>query len=488
MINFDDCLKIQDLATNTIDLINKLIFQPHKAYTTSSDGKTYFEFGARIGHQLHLIDRKIKNKKYTWKPFRKIQVRAKLNKVRDIYLSCWEDKIVEGWLNDCLNRLLHEWFSKNSYAYRIEDLGLDSCQARMEKTIKRNKYFIKRDITKYFYSIDHQIILAQLAELIDPNDYLYELITARIRCEYLDTDKTIKKPVIGIPFGSAIACTLSNIHLTALDKDMVKFRIEYFRYADDILIMGDDPDEVIRAGEYFDNEIAKLKLALKPSAKQNISFVEHPKFTKVTKFKHLGLEFSCEGVVRFAVEKQRKIINFFKRELNKRKYMIRKEKNLDRKIGIAIDGVNMMITNRIRCAAIVDYYLKHVNDELQLKNIDRLIAELVISTVLDKPFRQKDFRIIPFKKLRKMGLTSLLHRSRLHRHDHLKVSFLSLHNELVFRRYEELRIRRRDRIDHMRMSRKIRGTKIRHEQLIHDQKQASSPTEHNLENRNMKSL
>jgi hypothetical protein len=468
MIKLADCLKIQDLATNAIDLINKLIFQPHKAYTTSSDGKTYFEFGARIGRQLQQIDRKIKNRRYAWQPFRKIQVRAKLNKIRDIYLSCWEDKIVEGWLNDCLNRLLHEWFSKNSYAYRIEDLGLDSCQAKMEKAVKRSQYFIKRDITKYFYTIDHQIILAQLAELIDPNDYLYKLIAARIQCEYLDTDGAIKKAIIGVPFGSAIACTLSNIHLTALDKEMLNFKVEYFRYADDILIMGDDPDEVVKAGEHFDAGIAKLKLALKPSATQNMSFIEHPKFTKITKFKHLGLEFSCEGAVRFAVEKQRKIINFFKRELNKRKYRIRKEKDLDRKIEIAIDGVNMMVTNRIRSAAIVDYYLKHVNDELQLKNIDRLVAELVISTVLDKPFRQKDFRTIPFKKLRKMGLTSLLHRSRLHRHGHLRVSFLSLHNELVFRRYEELRIRRRNRIDHMRMSRKIRGTKIKHEQLIHD--------------------
>jgi hypothetical protein len=145
------------------------------------------------------------------------------------------------------------------------------------------------------------------------------------------------------------------------------------------------------------------------------------------------------------------------RELDKRKYQIKKAKGIDEKLKIAVEAVNDMVINRIRSAAIVDYYLKHVNDEVQLRNIDRLVAERVISATLQKkPFRPHDFRQIPFKKLRQFGLISLLHRNRLHKHGHLKISFLSLHNELVMKRYIEQMERRKERIEHMRMSRKIK--------------------------------
>jgi hypothetical protein len=118
--------------------------------------------------------------------------------------------------------------------------------------------------------------------------------------------------------------------------------------------------------------------------------------------------------------------------------------------------MNDVVQDRIRSAAIIDYYLKHVNDELQLKNMDRLLAERVISCVTGKPFRKGHFRIVPFKKLRDMGLISLLHRSRLHRHGHLRVSFLSMHNELLHKRHLETIKRREERINHMKMGRKIR--------------------------------
>jgi retron-type reverse transcriptase len=444
------------IERSAIDLLNKLVFVRKKAYVVSYDGKSYFEFGAKINQQLDKIIKKINNRTYTFSPTRLIKVKTKPNKLRDIYISAWDDKIIESWLNDCLNKLLHHWFSKNSYAYRIEDLGLDSCQYMIAKAVKQSQFFAKRDIAKFFYSIDNQILLNQLSEVIDTNDYLYELLRQRICFKYSE-DGTIKDSALGVPFGSALACTLSNIHLTAIDKQMVNYNVNYFRYADDVLICSTDPIELKKATQTFDTEVSNLKLSLKQSHTIDFSFVKHPDFELVREFSHLGLRYVADGMIKLAIEKQRKIINLFKRELKWHESQIKKASTIDEKLKITINAANAVIKDRIRSAAIVDYYLKHVTDELQLKRMDKLLAEMIISNVLDRPFHKGHFKTIPFKKLRNMQLVSLLHRNRLHRHGRLKVSFLSLYNELVYRRHCETLERRQNRINHIRMARKMRS-------------------------------
>lgn len=459
MITVEDCFNSYSVSDAALEVINKIIFMGKKAYTTSVDDKTYFDFGSNIVDTVKGIENSLKHKQFHFQPTKLIIKRVKLNKVRKIYLSTWRDKIVETWLNKALNRLLNGWFTKNSYAYRTEDLGLDSCQNNIQKDLKTCKFFVKRDISKYFYSINKEILMNQIAQLVDKNDYLYQLIKQRVYFQYVTKKGDLEDSDLGIPFGSALACTLSNIHLTHIDKGIKKFNIRYYRYADDILIMGSDPDEVLKAAEYFDNEIKNLNLGLKESHKQALSWEDHPQFEKITKFTHLGLEYCQNTNTKFSVEKQRKILNFIKRELKRARTAIKKEKDLDKKIQIAIDGINNVLETRIRSAAITDYYLKHVNDENQLRMMDRLIAEMVISTVLEQPFRKKLFRTIPYKKLRDMGLPSLLHRNRLFKHGHLKVQFLSLHNKIIIDRHMDVLKRREERIMHMKLSKKIKKEK-----------------------------
>lgn len=459
MITLKDCLSAYSISDAALDVINKVIFNPRKAYTVSYDDRSYFDFGPSITTEVKKIAGKILNRTFKFKPTRKIVKKAKLNKIRDIYLSTWDDKIVETWLNKSLNILLKDWFTSNSYAYRTEELGLDSCQNSISKFTSNNTFFIKRDISKYFYSIDKNTLLNQLESLIDKNDFLYKLIEQRVNFEYVDKDGSLHQSEIGIPFGSPLACTLSNIHITHIDKGMSQFKVKYFRYADDVLIMSKTKEDALKAAEYFDNEIDKLKLKLKPTHKLNFSWVEAEGFEKVTQFSHLGLVYKSDGKIKLAVEKQRKIINFVDRELKKNKNRIKKLSSLDDKIKHIIEAVNNILNKRIRSAAIIDYYLKHVNDELQLKVMDRIITEKVISTILDKPFRKKLFREIPYKKLRDFGLQSLVHRNRLFRHGHLHVAFLSLHNKALIDRYNNSMNRRKEKIDQIKLAKKLKQIK-----------------------------
>ena len=455
MITLDDCLRTTSIESAALYLTSKIAFNQRRGYVTSYDGGTFWDFGASYERNIRDIYRSIRNRKYVFDPCLKLKRRVKLNKVRDIYISTWRDRIVDRWLNDSLNKLLNEWFSRHSYAYRIEDLGLDSCQDHVAKAISPNSFIAKRDISSYFYSIDHDILLSKIAEIVKPDDYIFDMIRQRIKFRYME-DEVEHVATIGIPFGTSIACTLANVNLTGVDKVISILPVKYFRYADDFLIVSNSPDDTLYAASILDKMVSDLKLSMKPSHSVNISFKEHESFTQVTKFKYLGLEFCHNGVTRLAVEKQRKIINFFIRAIEYVNGKIHRAESINDKLKIAVGAVNEVMTNRIRSVAIIDYYVKHIDDEAQMKMMDRMVAELIIGTVLDKKFRNRDFSTIPFGKLRDMGLTSILHRHRLYAHGHLKSNFMSMHNELVTNRYVSMLSRRKERINHIRMSRKIR--------------------------------
>jgi hypothetical protein len=461
MLTIESCFKTRSLEESALTLISYVAYQPRKAYTRSVDGETFWDFGKRVTSRVRSLRRQLERQEFAFGVCRKITKKTKLNKVRDIYLSNWRDKLVERWLNECLCILLHKWFSRQSYAFRVEGVGLDSCIDGITKAVRSSQFFIKRDITQFFYTIDHDLLLATLKTIVDENDYLFRLLEQRIRYQYQIRDKktgqnVTKTSTIGVPFGSSLAPVLANISLTELDKEVVRrHNVQYFRYSDDFLIAGADPDETLKAGRFLDESLASMKFGLKESHKQNVAFVDAPGFTQVKAFKHLGLEFHATGTVKLAVEKQRKIINFYKRSFKREKSRLRKG-DLDNRLKLAVEVANNVIEMRIRSAAIVDYYLKHATDEIQLRNMDRIVIELLIGAVLGKKFRKKDFRAISPNRLRELGLISLVHRNKLHRHGHLKINFLSMYSDKIASRYDARMLSRKERVDYMRMSKKIR--------------------------------
>jgi retron-type reverse transcriptase len=69
---------------------------------------------------------------------------------------------------------------------------------------------VKRDVSDYFASIDHEILLNQLRQFVHEKDYLFRLLRQRIEFLY-DEDAVLCRANVGVPFGTAIACLLANI-------------------------------------------------------------------------------------------------------------------------------------------------------------------------------------------------------------------------------------------------------------------------------------
>jgi hypothetical protein len=449
-ITLSDCLKATSIDRAAIFVATKVAFDRNRGYTRSLNGENFWQFARQFDHTLDKIQRDILSESYVFSPYKE-RIRVRSGKERKIYISEWDDKIVERWLATALNCNLKSWLSDNSYAYRSGTLGVNRCQNKAIQAVRKCQFFVKRDITKFFYSIDHEFLFAQLYELLSPE--LIKLLQNRIKFAYGSTSSDIQTATIGLPFGSPLACVLANIHLTHIDRLMKIPNIHYFRYADDFLLASEDAQLLLDTSRVLDDEIQKLGLTFKPSHTENIAFDQADGFEFVKRFKFLGLEFLSSKTVKLPIEKQRKIINLFKRSLYANRYKIM---HAEDRVIAAIEAANQVISKRIRSVAIVDYYLKHTTDEHQLRNMDRIITELVISAALNKPFRKKDFRRVPYKRLRKLGLVSLLHRHRLHKHGHLNIPFLSIYDNLLLERMDTLFKRNRERINRIKLTRKLK--------------------------------
>jgi Reverse transcriptase (RNA-dependent DNA polymerase) len=416
-LRWNDVYREAELYKAAVRIYTKPVFQWRKALFTSTDGRTLYDFAERGLSRLGAIHTALHRKNFAYRPA--VALHYNFNgKHRTLYVPPWEERVVDLLLYRCLNRRLHGWFSPNSYAYRDRRYSLDACQRRIASLLRSATtplYVVKRDIADYFASVNHEFLLNKLALLVDPADYLYRLLAQRVRFLY-EEDGHLQVATLGIPFGASIACLFANIYLTELDRELETVpELHYFRYADDLLMVSTSRDRVELAMQRLEAHLNRLGLKTKPSHSANLLLTEGPAsglpFTAARSFRHLGLLFRNRGEVALSRDKLRKIQNLFRFAFRRNRHW-KREADPRRRVQILVGIAVKVIENGLRNVAILDYYLKHVNDERQLRLLDRWLAEAVLSATFGG-HKKGHFRKISLQQLRAMGLPSLRHRRRM---------------------------------------------------------------------------
>ena len=416
-LRWKDVYSEAELYKAAVRIYTKPVFQWRKALGTSTDGKTLYDFAAHGLARLDGIHRSLQRGNFTFRPALALHYNFN-GKHRALYIPPWEERIVDLLLYRVLNRRLHNWFSPNSYAYRDRKFSLDGCQTRIARVLRSAKsplYVVKRDIRDFFATIDHELLLNKLATLCDEDDFLYRLLAQRVRFAY-EEQGSLQTAATGIPFGTSIACLLANIYLTELDREIESIpEVHYFRYADDLLLLSTSREAALDAGKQVELHFAGLKLETKASHQVDLLLADElapdAQFIAARTFRHLGLLFCGGGRVALSRDKQRKIQNLF-RFAFRRKRRWKREKDPQARALTLINIATETIEKGIRNVGVLDYYLKHVNDEEQLRLLDRWLAEDVLSRVFGG-HKKGHFRRISFGQLRAMGLPSLVHRRRM---------------------------------------------------------------------------
>jgi hypothetical protein len=432
-LQWDGLYTETELYKTALRVYTKPLFSWRKALTTSTDEGTLYDFARNGLSNLERLNKALIQRKFHFRPGIALHRRFG-KKERTLYLFPWEDRIVDLLLYRLVNHALHGWFSPNAYAYREGGYNLDLCQTKVGRALaaKPVSFVLKRDITNYFDSIDHALLLKKVSTLVDADDYLFHLLAERAACRFVESgsepDAVPATAQRGVPFGTATACLLANIFLADLDDALAAIPgVSYFRYADDILIVAPDAETARAAAAAAGTTLERLKLFSKESHHKDLVFSPAPLevsgFEPASRLRHLGLEFRAGAPTALSRDKLRKICNLFKFALRRQAANLRKSKDPKKRALLAVTIIKQTLERGVRNVALIDYYLRHVDDERQLRLLDRWLAEEVLAVAFQKGHKKGLFRSISFETLRAMGLPSLVHRARLLRHGHLKSPF-----------------------------------------------------------------
>src|SRR5690349_246922 len=278
LLRWRDLYREAELYKAAVRVYTKPLFLWRKALNVSTDGKTLYNLAARGLNGLAAIHEQLRAERFHFRP--SVGLKYNFNgKRRTLYIPPWEERIVDLLIYRLLNGRLHQRASTSSYAYRAHTFCLDRCQSRIRAVLRSARpsvYLVKPDISDYFASVDHEILLRQLENHIAPDDSLSEIICARIRFDYQD-EAGQHRAAMGIPFGCASACVFANVYLTDLDRKIESLPdVHYFRYADDMLLLSPSREGALLAKERMLDGLDRLRLTTKASHQADFVLTEMP--------------------------------------------------------------------------------------------------------------------------------------------------------------------------------------------------------------------
>jgi len=229
-----------------------------RAWKLASRGKRnrlpVARFASEMDERLIEIKRSLENG--TWQPGAHRQFFVYDPKFRSIAAPPFADRVVHHAICTVIEPLFERRFIFDSYACRVDKgahLGIRRLQKFLRK--KRAEYALKCDISKFFASINHDVLRQIIRQTIhDPK--LLKIL-----------DLIIAGYSPGIPIGNLTSQLFANVYLDQLDHFIKEeLRIKYYlRYMDDFVILGENKADLTKTLAAVRNFLTdRLKLTLHP--------------------------------------------------------------------------------------------------------------------------------------------------------------------------------------------------------------------------------
>lgn len=188
-------------------------------------------FSARFDANIETLRRQILARQPDIGHYRFFRVRDP--KPRDICAAAFPERVLHHAVMNVCEPHLEAPAIFDSYACR-KGKGNRAALARAQTFARHFPWFLKLDIRKYFDSIDHAILMNQLARRFKDRDLLD--LFRRLLATYCTA------PGKGMPIGNLISQHLANFHLGTADHFVKEERRVrgYLRYMDDMVLFGPD--------------------------------------------------------------------------------------------------------------------------------------------------------------------------------------------------------------------------------------------------------
>ncbi len=157
-------------------------------------------------------------------------------KEREIAIAPFRDRVVHHAIVNILEPIYEKRFIYDSYATR-KGKGTLAAIKRAQEFMRKNQYYIKLDISKYFSSVDRNILMNILERKIKDRTFLK--LVSRIIWNPPEEET-------GLPIGNMTSQFFANVYLDPFDhfvKEELGCRY-YIRYMDDSVIFSQDRDSL----------------------------------------------------------------------------------------------------------------------------------------------------------------------------------------------------------------------------------------------------
>lgn len=221
--------KYKNLFEKVVDINNiRLAYQKAvrggNRFTTS-----HLKFKENLEANLYLIQQSLINGTYKRGNYHTFIVYEP--KERMISALPFRDRVVQHCINNVIQPIFEKLFYFGSYACRPNKgvhKGVKDVQAtirRLEKT--GNVYYLKMDFSKYFHSIDKEILFKEVGKKIKDKKIM-DILKSLDGCDGK-----------GIPIGNLLSQLFANIYGHIFDRFIkTQLRVKhYFRYMDDTIIL-----------------------------------------------------------------------------------------------------------------------------------------------------------------------------------------------------------------------------------------------------------
>lgn len=235
----------------------------YRAYLNDRLCKRYryevLNFSAHLEDNLVKLQKELIDRTYTLGKYREFYIYEP--KKRLIMAQPFKDRVVQWAIYQVLNPVFAQSYITDSYAC-IKERGTHKAVKRLHYWLRQvgkkpeKYYFLKLDISKYFYRIDHDVLMGILKRKIRDDDMIFlldkivnssetnfGLPPGKSPGEVKRSDRVSEK---GMPVGNLSSQMFANLYLNELDQYCKRtLGIHFYvRYMDDVIILHQDKDQL----------------------------------------------------------------------------------------------------------------------------------------------------------------------------------------------------------------------------------------------------
>ena len=245
------------------------------------DGVTTKELEVYMRANWNSIKEQIRTRTYKPQPVLRVEIPKPNGGVRKLGIPTVIDRVIEQAITQVLTPIFDPMFHESSYGFRPNRRCEQAIVKLLELFNDGFVWIVDIDLEKFFDNVPQDKLMSYVGRVIhdgDTESLIRKYLKAGVmnRGQYEPTD-------IGTPQGGNLSPLLSNIMLNELDYELEHRRLNFTRYADDVVIVLKSKAAATRV-MYSITDWIERKLGLKVNATKT-------KVMPPSKLKYLGFGF-----------------------------------------------------------------------------------------------------------------------------------------------------------------------------------------------------